>query len=500
MQHVDPIRSPGADRSPGRCLRGVAALVVAMQAACGLADPEAESVDEIIIVGADHQSGLADEWLGGFFGVRVQAGGRPLAGARVKWELVMGSGEPSTDSFTDDSGFTVGWARLGPPGRYRLRASAGRHSVTFDAEGFSNMADRVVLETSLPFPPNYGVHDTFVRDGLLVVCAWNSGLFVYDIGGGFRGGTPTAPVLVTQFIPSDAGVPGGPQVHNAWWLRDRATGALRYLFVGQEGPRVQGDRSSGDIHLIDLDNLASPREIGTFRLPGAGTHNFWIDENKAVLYAAYYNGGVVALDVSGTLIGGLSDRLLAQSTPGGPGNTWVWAVQLREGALWAIDTFSGLWRLDPASLQPIAGGLNIPDYFSTELWVGRNSIWTGTRGSRGTRPNGSPATVLVWDPRSGTPIRVGSVATAAFGITDLQAADDDRTLFVSTEAGVSPGIHVFRVDPLTRSHHPLAFLRVNDGIHTATLANVSGRALLFAAKNPPNPALLIYDVTDLTSP
>jgi len=60
---------------------------------------------------------------------------------------------------------------------------------------------------------------------------------------------------------------------------------------------------------------------------------------------AYYNGGVVALDVSGQLIGDLSNRLIAEITPGGPGNTYTWGVQLSGGSLYAIDMLSGLWQL-----------------------------------------------------------------------------------------------------------------------------------------------------------
>ena len=52
--------------------------------------------------------------------------------------------------------------------------------------------------------------------------------------------------------------------------------------------------------------------MASFHLDGAGTHNFWMDEEAQMLYAAYYNGGVIALDVSGTLSGDLSSRLIGQ--------------------------------------------------------------------------------------------------------------------------------------------------------------------------------------------
>ena len=83
-----------------------------------------------------------------------------------------------------------------------------------------------------------------------------------------------------------------------------------------------------------------------------GTHNFWMDEGRQMLYAAYYNGGVVALDVSGTLSGDLTDRLIAEIQPGGAGNTYTWGVQLSGGSLYAIDMLSGLWELAVPLSEP----------------------------------------------------------------------------------------------------------------------------------------------------
>jgi hypothetical protein len=70
-----------------------------------------------------------------------------------------------------------------------------------------------------------------------------------------------------------------------------------------------------------------------------------MDEQKQILYAAYYNAGVVALDVSGTLSGDLSGRILARLQPGGSGDTFTWGVQLANGYLYASDMVSGLWQL-----------------------------------------------------------------------------------------------------------------------------------------------------------
>lgn len=203
----------------------------------------------------------------------------------------------------------------------------------------------ISLSATVPVPANYGIHDTFVRDGLAFVFAWNTGLIIYDVGNGLRGGSPAAPVEVSRLLTATNGVGGGRAVHNGWWFHNPVTHENRYLFIGQEGTQVLGSQSSGDIHVVDVSDLANPREVGFFHLAGAGTHNFWMDEERQILYAAYYNAGVVALDVSGTLSGDLSGRLLSRIRPGGSGKTYTWGVQLANGSLYASDMLSGLWQL-----------------------------------------------------------------------------------------------------------------------------------------------------------
>jgi hypothetical protein len=195
-----------------------------------------------------------------------------------------------------------------------------------------------------PIEPHYGIHDTYVRDGLAFVFAWDEGVLIYDVGNGMRGGSPSAPVKVSKIVTAATSM-SSPAVHNGWWFHNPVTRERRYLFVGQEGPGVVGSASSGDIHVVDVSDLANPREVAFFHLNGAGAHNFWMDEPGQILYAAFYNGGVVALDVSGTLCGDLSNRLLSQIQPGGARNTFTWGVQLANGSLYAIDMVSGLWQL-----------------------------------------------------------------------------------------------------------------------------------------------------------
>jgi hypothetical protein len=203
----------------------------------------------------------------------------------------------------------------------------------------------VTSAATVPIEANYGIHDTFVRDGIAVVFAWNTGVIIYDVGNGIRGGSPTDPVEVSRILTEAGDVAGGPAAHNGWWFHNPVTGEQRYLFVGQEGPGIVGSASSGDIHVLDVSDLAHPEEVASFHMPEAGAHNFWMDEERQILYAAYYNGGVVALDVSGELEGSLAARQLSAIRPGGPAQTYTWGVQLANGSLYASDMLSGLWQL-----------------------------------------------------------------------------------------------------------------------------------------------------------
>jgi hypothetical protein len=108
---------------------------------------------------------------------------------------------------------------------------------------------------------------------------------------------------------------------------------------------VVGGAASGDIHVVDVSALGAPREVATFSVAGAGTHNFWMDEQAEVLYAAYYNAGIVAIDVSGDLSGDLAIREIARIQPGGTANTFTWGVQLYQGSVYAVDMLSGFWQL-----------------------------------------------------------------------------------------------------------------------------------------------------------
>jgi hypothetical protein len=350
---------------------------------------------------------------------------------------------------------------------------------------------------SVDVPANYGIHDAFVRDGLAFVCAWNTGVIIYDVGNGVVGGTPGAPREVGRIV-TDPGNTGGARAHNAWWFHNPNSSQRRYLFVGQEGPGQLGASASGDIHVVDVSNLAAPMEVASYRMSGtslpAGTHNFWMDEAAEILYAAYYNGGVVALDVSGTLQGDLASRELARIRPGGD-STYVWGVQRHAGSVYATDMLSGLFQLrfTGTSFTIAAAGDGLTsDRFASDLWVHGDYAYTGTWGSRVSAGN----VVNVWRlDDNGRPDHLGDLALDGVGtVGDVEVSADGAVLLLATERGPAAGLYLFSLADPERPA-PLASVMFPEGVHTATLADIGGRRYAFAAKNPPAPALLIYELT-----
>jgi hypothetical protein len=201
------------------------------------------------------------------------------------------------------------------------------------------------------------IHDVFVRDGYLFAAVWNDGMTIFDIGGHNTAGSPSQPVQLGSVSPA-AG-----HIHNIWWFHDQKTGSKKYAFLGEENIASVGTTSSGDIHVVDVSNFANPKEVAIFNVPGAGTHNFWVDEESGILYAAYYNGGVRAINVRGDLSTctnaqknslGLCDLRLMGREVGKAlhtGGFYIWGVAGLDSKLYASDMNSGLVVLDISSLM-----------------------------------------------------------------------------------------------------------------------------------------------------
>ncbi len=239
-------------------------------------------------------------------------------------------------------------------GRFSAGLESGVHNLWVEGDYVYLVTDNIgsglrVLDISDPrhvsvvasfADPFSFLHDVYVRDGLAFLSHWDSGLIILDVGNGVAGGTPSSPREVSRIRT------GGGQSHNAWYWPERGL-----VFVGEED-----FVTPGIMHVVDVSDIFAPREVATYRVAGDTPHNFWLDEARSILHMAWYTEGIVALDVSGDLLGQLElqGRTVATlrysgtgACPGGASATCAWAPQLHEGLIYAADMNSGLWVLSP---------------------------------------------------------------------------------------------------------------------------------------------------------
>ncbi len=473
-------------------------LAVALSGCSSAGTTPSEHTLTLSVASGNSQTATRNTVLGADFVVKlVDQVGAPVAGKSVTWGVVFGGGSLApTTAITDANGLAVTRYTLGPfLGSQTITASvSGATAATFTATATGGSI-ALVSVTPMPTGATYH-HDTFVRDGIAFVCAWNAGIRIYDVGNGVAGGSPSNPKLLSSIITAVNGVPGGVSAHNAWWFQNPTNGQKKYLFVGQEGFGSVPSASSGDIHIVDVSNLAAPVEVGFIHVAGAGTHNFWMDEAHQLLYAAYYNGGVIAVDVSGTLAGDMSNRIIAQNLPGGTGRTYVWGVTLSNGTLYAIDMVSGFWALDPTTLAIKGGGSNVEERYGSDLAVNAGFAYTGTWGTRsGVRGNA----IKIWtlNPSTGVPTLVDSLLIPNITtVSDVAISPDGKLLVATAEGGAGNGLYIFeRSNP--RSPTLVSSYLVAEGLHTGEVAVVNGHTYVFAAHDPSNPSMMIFDITGI---
>ena len=199
--------------------------------------------------------------------------------------------------------------------------------------------------------PSKYLHDVSVVDGIAYLSYWNDGLVMLDVGDGRWGGTPTEPQPISShnYLYDINGALYG-NTHHAIRYGD-------YVFLGDEifgCPGCEGPR--GYIHVVDVSDIENPREVAEFRLPEAGSHNLWVEDD--LLYIAYYQGGLRIVDVSGELRGDLlaQGREVAafMTTPEGENTTMAWGPQPYKGNIFVSDMRTGLWvmNLAPARVIP----------------------------------------------------------------------------------------------------------------------------------------------------
>jgi hypothetical protein len=213
-----------------------------------------------------------------------------------------------------------------------------------------------IAEPKLPFRvsrfelevPGHSIHDVWVDDGIAYSSNWRDGVVLIDVGNGVAGGTPENPVQIGSYAD-----PKGRN-HAAFPFRSQSTDKF-YVIMGDEtfpygmnsnGPSIAG----GYMHIVDFTDPDNPVEVARFEVPEAGTHNLWIEDD--VMYAAFYNGGVRVVDLSGELMGDLykQGREIAWFYPndedGFVSNApMTWGAHPYKGLIYFSDFNSGLWAI-----------------------------------------------------------------------------------------------------------------------------------------------------------
>ena len=269
---------------------------------------------------------------------------------------------PTIAGYIDDDRITGGVHNMFATDDYLFALAGGDKYIIFDVRDLEN--PRYVSEYN---HPDSRIHDVWVYDGIAYSSEWGNGVVVVDVGNGRWGGTIEEPVFVTN-VPYPVG-----RTHAAFPYYQESTGKV-YLFLGDEimsrrgaawsGPGLgsipqQGGTPSvtdGYIHIIDFTDPENPKDVARYHVPEFGTHNMWVEDD--MLYVAYYEGGVRAVDIGGELMGNLATQgrevavFKAFDPQGYVANApMAWGPQPHKGHLFFTDFNSGLWsiRIQPAS-------------------------------------------------------------------------------------------------------------------------------------------------------
>ena len=201
--------------------------------------------------------------------------------------------------------------------------------------------------------PGHSIHDVWVDDGIAYSSNWDDGIVMVDVGNGVKGGSPSNPVEIGRYA-----YPSGWN-HAAFPYTDAATGK-DWVVAGDEafpnGLNTENEPTipAGWLHFVDVTDPDNPSEEARYRVPEAGSHNFWVDGDT--LYVAYYNAGLRVVDLSGDLKGNLYEQgreiaHLKSYDPEGriPNAAMAWGPQPYKGHIFFSDWNSGLWAVELTS-------------------------------------------------------------------------------------------------------------------------------------------------------
>ena len=216
----------------------------------------------------------------------------------------------------------------------------------------------------------HAIHDVWIENGIAYSSNWRDGIVAVDIGGstsnekessdiGFNplllkagNGSPSNPVQLASF-PDFKG-----RNHSAFPFSSQSTGNF-YIVMGDEVfpnglENLINNKPSqprGGFHFINFSDPDNPVEDAAYIVPEAGSHNQWVYGD--VLLAAFYQGGIRILDISGELLGDLYKQereigyFLPQHRDGIiPNAPMVWGAQPYKDYIFLSDMNSGLYCIE----------------------------------------------------------------------------------------------------------------------------------------------------------
>ena len=222
--------------------------------------------------------------------------------------------------------------------------------------------------------PGHSIHDVWIENGIAYSSNWSDGVAAVDIGGmkfdeADRSQSQFNPLLAKagQGSPSnpiklaEMGDPTGRN-HAAFPFLSKSTGNF-YIVGGDEnfpwGVRAtRGEPSNprGGFHFLNFTDPDNPKEDAVYQVPEAGSHNMWVYDD--VLMAAFYQGGLRVVDISGELLGDIYNQgreiaVYQSSHKEGkiPNAPMVWGAQPYKDYIFFADMNSGLYCIQLEDLE-----------------------------------------------------------------------------------------------------------------------------------------------------
>jgi hypothetical protein len=215
------------------------------------------------------------------------------------------------------------------------------------------------------------LHDIDVQDGIAYVSYWSDGLVILDVGNGMKGGSPSNPVLISNYrYNAESLYPGAHADYGPGFISGTHTAWRhgRYVFIADEvfpptAPTGTWDvgsiRAYGRLQVIDVSDIEKPKSVAWYEPEYGGVHNVWAAGDT--LYVGAYNAGFHAFDISGELRGDLKaqGRTIVEFMPFDPdgvvpNKVMTWGAVVKNGLAFVNDMISGLWivKIEPRPVVP----------------------------------------------------------------------------------------------------------------------------------------------------